>query len=105
MAEVLPDFAQYGGPPIDFGRMEATASDPSVQQQFGSIAAMPNAGVLALSCHRVLRPLTGQGRRRAYPHDPRVPEQLELAAPKSFAPECQAHGRRSHACKRPRFPL
>ena len=32
--------------PIEFGRMEATASDPSVQQQFGSIAAQADAGQL-----------------------------------------------------------
>ena len=29
---LLPDLDQYQGPPIEFGRMEATASDPSVQQ-------------------------------------------------------------------------
>jgi amidase len=40
----LPNFDQYSGPPIDFGRMEATISDPSVQQQFGMIVGIPNAG-------------------------------------------------------------
>ncbi len=40
----LPDLDKYQGPPLEFGRMEATASDPAVQQQFGMIAGIPNAG-------------------------------------------------------------
>lgn len=47
---VLPDLDRYQGPPLEFGRMEPTASDPSVHQQFGMIAGMPKAGqVNALS--------------------------------------------------------
>jgi len=46
-ATVFPDFDQYAGPPIDLGRMEPTASDPSVHQQFGMIVGVPNAGQLA----------------------------------------------------------
>ena len=30
--------------PVEFGRMEPTASDPSVQQQFGMTVGIPNAG-------------------------------------------------------------
>ena len=41
---VLPDLDKYKGPPLEFGRMEATASDPAVQQQFGMIVGKPNAG-------------------------------------------------------------
>ena len=41
---VLPDLDKYRGPPIEFGRMETTASDPSVHQQFGMIVGIPNAG-------------------------------------------------------------
>jgi amidase len=44
---LFPNLDEYTGPPIDFGRMEATASDPSVQQQFGMIVGIPNAGQLA----------------------------------------------------------
>ncbi len=40
----LPDLDKYKGPPLEYGRMEATASDPKVQQQFGMIAGIPNAG-------------------------------------------------------------
>ena len=31
-------------PPIEFGRMEPTASDPAVQQQYGMTVGIPNAG-------------------------------------------------------------
>ena len=41
---VLPDLHKYQGPPLEFGRMEATASDPSVQQQYGMIVGKPHAG-------------------------------------------------------------
>ncbi len=41
---LLPDLDKYQGPPLEFGRMEPTASDPSVQQQFGMIVGMPDAG-------------------------------------------------------------
>ncbi len=43
-ATFLPDLDKYAGPPLEFGRMEATASDPTVHQQFGMIAGLPNAG-------------------------------------------------------------
>ena len=41
---LLPDLDKYRGPPLEYGRMEATASDPSVQQQFGMIVGIPSAG-------------------------------------------------------------
>src|SRR5262249_12767154 len=41
---LLPDLDAYKGPPLEFGRMEATASDPAVQQQFGMIVGIPDAG-------------------------------------------------------------
>src|SRR5215218_9006133 len=43
-SSVLPDLDQYKGPPLEYGRMEATASDPAVRQQFGMIVGKPNAG-------------------------------------------------------------
>jgi Asp-tRNA(Asn)/Glu-tRNA(Gln) amidotransferase A subunit family amidase len=39
---ILPDLDKYSGPPLEFGRMQATASDPSVQQQFGMIVGISN---------------------------------------------------------------
>ncbi len=44
ISTLLPDFNQYAGPPIEFGRMEATASDPDVQQQYGMTVGTPNSG-------------------------------------------------------------
>ena len=45
-ATILPELDRYRGPPLEFGRMEPTASDPSVQQQYGMIAGIPDAGQL-----------------------------------------------------------
>src|SRR5262245_50021521 len=41
---LFPDLDAYKGTPLEYGRMEATASDPSAQQQYGMIAGIPNAG-------------------------------------------------------------
>ena len=41
-SSILPDLDNYRGKPLEFGRMEATASDPSVQQQYGMIAGIPD---------------------------------------------------------------
>jgi Asp-tRNA(Asn)/Glu-tRNA(Gln) amidotransferase A subunit family amidase len=41
---LFPDLDKYQGPPLEYGRMESTASDPGVQQQFGMIVGIPNAG-------------------------------------------------------------
>jgi Asp-tRNA(Asn)/Glu-tRNA(Gln) amidotransferase A subunit family amidase len=43
---IYPDLDRYRGMPLEFGRIEATASDPSVRQQYGMIAGIPNAGQL-----------------------------------------------------------
>lgn len=42
VSDVLPDVDRYRGPPLEFGRMEPTASDPSVQQQYGMITGIPH---------------------------------------------------------------
>jgi Asp-tRNA(Asn)/Glu-tRNA(Gln) amidotransferase A subunit family amidase len=39
---LFPDLDKYKGEPLEYGRMEATASDPSVMQQYGMIAGVPN---------------------------------------------------------------
>jgi len=46
ITDLLPDLDKYKGPPLEYGRMEATASDPGVQQQFGTIVGVPKAGQL-----------------------------------------------------------
>jgi amidase len=43
---LLPDLDRYRGPPLEFGRMEPTASDPEVSQQYGMIVGKANAGQL-----------------------------------------------------------
>ncbi len=43
VSEILPDYDKYRGPPLEFGRMEVTASDPQVQSQFGMITGTPNS--------------------------------------------------------------
>ncbi len=41
---LLPDYDDYRGPAIELGRMEPTASDPSVQQQYGMTIGTPHSG-------------------------------------------------------------
>ena len=72
--QYLPNYAEYKAavdataalppgdpkktPPIEFGRMEPTASDPTVQQQYGMTVGIPNAGQL-----RALNTLNIRGER------------------------------------------
>src|SRR6185436_15885904 len=44
VSTLLPDFDQYAGPPIELGRMDATASDADVQQQYGMTVGTPRSG-------------------------------------------------------------
>jgi amidase len=44
LTDVVPDFDKYTGYKPDYGRMETTASDPSVYQQYGMVVGMANAG-------------------------------------------------------------
>ena len=41
---VFPDLDRYKGKQLEYGRMEATASDPTVPQQYGMIVGIPDAG-------------------------------------------------------------
>ena len=51
LTKIVPDFDKYTGYKPDYGRMETTASDPSVYQQYGMVVGIPNAGqVNALEC-------------------------------------------------------
>lgn len=43
---VFPDLDQYQGLPIEFGKMETSISDPSVQLQYGLRVGIPEAGQL-----------------------------------------------------------
>ena len=46
VSEILPDYDEYDGLPIEFDRMEATQSDQNVQQQYGMVVGMKDAGQL-----------------------------------------------------------
>ncbi len=73
---VLPDFSEYTGPPIEFGRMEATASDPEVMQQYGMTVGIPNAGqvnALGMINIRGERSTTCKGDRDRHPSKGALP--------------------------------
>src|SRR5215510_12650056 len=75
-ATILPDLDKYTGPPLEFGRMEATASDPGVQQQFGMIVGIPDAGqvnALATLNIRGERSVTCRGDFDRHPSDGPLP--------------------------------
>ncbi|MET0656525.1 MAG: amidase family protein, partial [Steroidobacteraceae bacterium] len=44
ITKLVPDFDKYKGLKPDFGRMEPTASNPAVYQQYGMVAGVANAG-------------------------------------------------------------
>lgn len=74
--DVLPDLADYAGPPLEFGRMEPTASDPGVVQQFGMITGIPGGvGLNALSTLNIRgeRSVTCKGDFDRHPKDGPLP--------------------------------
>jgi amidase len=75
-ATFLPDLDQYQGLPLEFGRMEPTLSDPSVQQQYGMRVGIPNAGqVNALETINIRgeRSLTCKAKCDAHPSSGALP--------------------------------
>src|SRR5580704_7023822 len=73
---IFPDLDKYQGPPLEFGRMERTASDPAVQQQYGMIAGKPNAGqlnALATLNIRGERSVTCRGEIDRHPSEGKLP--------------------------------
>ncbi len=75
-ATILPDLDKYRGPPLEWGRMEATASDPSVQQQYGMIAGIAEVGklnALATLNIRGERSVTCRGEFDRHPSDGPLP--------------------------------
>ena len=73
---LLPDFDKYVGPPIEFGRMEPTASDPTVQQQYGMTVGTVNSGqvnALATFNLRGERSVTCKGDRDKAPSSGPLP--------------------------------
>ena len=73
---ILPNLDRYQGPPLEFGRMEPTASDPTVQQQFGMIVGIPNSGqvnALATLNIRGERSVTCRGQFDRHPSEGPLP--------------------------------
>jgi amidase len=97
VASILPDFASYEGPPVEFGRMETTASDATVKQQFGMRVGIPNAGQLnALETLNIRgeRSVTCKGAFDAHPSTGPLPR----GAP----PECETFRKQPDALERAR---
>jgi Asp-tRNA(Asn)/Glu-tRNA(Gln) amidotransferase A subunit family amidase len=73
----LPNLDQYQGLPLEYGRMEPTVSDPSVQQQFGMRVGMANAGQLnAIETLNIRgeRSVTCKGKFDAHPSTGALPK-------------------------------
>ena len=95
VSEILPDFDDYRGLPIEFGRMEPTRSDPTVQQQYGMVVGMADAGQLnALSTLNLRgeRSVTCQAGCDAHPSDGELPAHCPAA--------CEAFRRQPDALER-----
>jgi Asp-tRNA(Asn)/Glu-tRNA(Gln) amidotransferase A subunit family amidase len=92
---LFPDLDKYNGPPLDFGRMESTVSDPTVQQQAGMRVGIPDAGqVNALETLNIRgeRSVTCKGAFDAHPSTGPLP----AGAP----PECEAFRQQPDALER-----
>ncbi|MCC6780379.1 MAG: amidase [Hyphomicrobiales bacterium] len=114
-AKLLPDLDRYEGKPLELGRMEPTASDPTVAQQYGMIVGIPNAGqvnALATLNIRGERSVTCKGDYDRHPslgplppgappvceHFRHLPDALERAAELDAA-----HGRNPDLEKMPMY--
>ena len=75
-SDIFPDLERYRGKPLEFGRMEPTASDPTVQQQYGMIVARRKAGqvnALATLNLRGERSVTCKGEFDRHPSEGPLP--------------------------------
>lgn len=76
LRDLVPAWNNYKGLVPDYGRLEPTASDPSVKMQYGMVAGIPNAGqVNALETLNVRgeRSVTCKGKFDAPPGTPLPP--------------------------------
>jgi Asp-tRNA(Asn)/Glu-tRNA(Gln) amidotransferase A subunit family amidase len=97
VSSVLPDFERYSGPPVEFGRMETTASDATVQQQFGMRVGKPNAGQL-----NALETLNIRGERSVSCKGPFDAHPSAGPLPPDAPPECEAFRHQPDARERAR---
>jgi amidase len=85
VSSYLPDLEQYEGLPLDLGRMEPTASDPTVVQQYGMVMGIPDAGqVNALETINIRgeRSVTCKGKFDAHPSTGPLPADAPPACEK-----------------------
>ncbi len=83
-SKILPNLDKYKGLPLEYGRLEPTASDPKVVQQYGMIVGIPDAGqVGALSTLNIRgeRSVTCKGAFDAPPGKP-LPKNAPAACEK-----------------------
>ena len=74
---LFPELDKYKGPPLEYGRMEGTASDPNAKQQFGMIVGKPAAGqvnALATLNIRGERSVTCRGDYDRHPSEGPLPD-------------------------------
>src|ERR1700731_752920 len=95
ISTLLPNFDQYAGPPIEFGRMESTASDPAVQQQFGMTVGIPNAGQL-----NALGTINIRGERSVTCHGDRDRRPADGPLPPGSPTVCEEFRKQSDALER-----
>ena len=77
ISDMLPDLDRYTGPPIEFGRMEQTFSDPSVKQQYGIVTGIAHArqvNALETLNLRGERSVTCKGAFDRHPSDGPLPD-------------------------------
>ncbi|MGA7811278.1 amidase family protein [Bradyrhizobium sp.] len=77
VASIYPDLDKYQGKPLELGRMEATRSDPAVQQQYGMVVGIPEGTQLnALSTLNIRgeRSVVCRGDYDRHPDDGPLPE-------------------------------
>jgi len=94
IGQLVPDFNKYTGLLPDYGRMEATQSDPTVKQQYGMVVGIPNAkqvNALEVLNIRGERSVTCKGKFDAPPGTP-----LPAGAP----PECEKFRQQPDALER-----
>lgn len=92
--KLVPDYDKYKGLSPDFGRMEPTMTDPTVQQQYGMVVGIPSAGqVNALEALNIRgeRSVTCKGKFDAAPG---------TALPKDAPPECESFRQQPDAIER-----
>ena len=82
---LFPDLDNYAGPPLDFGRMETTVSDPTVWQQAGMRVGIPNAGQV-----NALETLNLRGERSVTCKGPFDAHPSTGPLPPGAPPECEA---------------